>query len=147
MEILERLTRRQVDALRAVGRSEGSGRGAPLKLIAAALGVRSPSALDYVSALESNGLVVRYRGKTRLSARGRVTLEEYLRHHRIAESMFSKLGMSPEDTCKAAREIDLALSHRTVQRVCAGEGHPAECPHGRPITPCPDAPTPRTGAN
>src|SRR5579862_489815 len=116
MEILGRLTRRQVDALRSVGQQEGgSGPGAPLKQVAAALQVRPPSALAYLTVLEENGLVVRYRGKTRLSARGRLTLEEYLRHHRIAESMFSKLGMSPADTCKAAREVDLAISHRTVE--------------------------------
>jgi DtxR family transcriptional regulator, Mn-dependent transcriptional regulator len=136
MELLERLTRRQVDALRVVGTGERPDAGVALKEIASSLGVRSPSALAYLTTLEQRGLVLRYRGKTRLSPRGRFTLDEYRRHHRIAESMFSQLGLSPEDTCKAAREVDLAISHKTVERVCAAEGHPVECPHGEPITPC-----------
>jgi DtxR family transcriptional regulator, Mn-dependent transcriptional regulator len=136
METLERLTRRQVDTLRAIAPRETAQRGVSLKAIAATLKVRPPSALGHVTPLEDLGLVERYRGKTRLTTRGRATLLEYERHHRVAETLFSQLGLSPEATCAAAREVDLSISHRTVEKVCAAEGHPTVCPHGEPIAAC-----------
>lgn len=138
METLQRLTRRQVDALRAVGGTDPEGHGVALKVTAAALGVTPPSALDYLTALEEMGLVTRHRGKSRLTHRGRETLVEYQRHHRVAESLFGQLGLAPEATCAAAREVDLAISHSTVERICTAEGHPEVCPHGAPISPCSD---------
>jgi len=136
MEMLQRLTRRQLDTLQVVLASETAERGVALNSIASALKVTPPSALDRLTQLEQFDLVTRHRGKTRLTARGRSTLLEYQRHHRIAEGMFSRLGLSPEETCKAAREVDLAISHRTMERLCGAEGHPAQCPHGEPIPPC-----------
>ncbi len=136
MEMLHRLSRRQVDALRTVGRLETPAHGAALGAVAGAMQLRSPSALDHLSALEDLGLVERHRGKTRLTARGAATLTEYLRHHRVAEQLFAQLGFPARATCRAAREIDLALDHSTVERLCRGEGHPPTCPHGDPIPPC-----------
>ncbi|MCI4350123.1 MAG: metal-dependent transcriptional regulator [Thermoplasmata archaeon] len=136
METLQRLTRRQLDALRAIGAGETPEKGVALNQIAAALRVQAPSALGHVSPLEVLGLVSRHRGKSRLTAGGRTALVEYQRHHRVAESLFSRLGLAPEESCTAAREVDLAISHATVERVCAAEGHPSVCPHGAPITPC-----------
>lgn len=142
VETLQRLTRRQLDTLQTVGAKETPERGASLKLIAATLGMSAPAALGHVTPLEELGLVSRYRGKSRLTDKGRRTLLEYQRHHRVAETIFSQLGLSPDATCAAAREVDLSISHRTVEQVCAAEGHPSVCPHGEPITPC----STRTGA-
>jgi Mn-dependent DtxR family transcriptional regulator len=136
METLQRVTRRQLDVVRTIAGRETPERGVALKVIASALRVRPPSALGLLTPLESLGLVARYRGKTRLTAKGRAALIEYQRHHRVAEHLFSQLGLSPDATCAAAREVDLALSHQTVELVCAAEGHPEVCPHGAPITPC-----------
>ncbi|MGA7923250.1 MAG: metal-dependent transcriptional regulator [Thermoplasmata archaeon] len=136
METLGRLTRRQVDVLRVIGPRETRERGVSLKSIAASLKVRPPSALEHVTPLEKLGLVERYRGKSRLTPRGRATLIEYERHHRVAETLFGHLGLSPEATCEAAREVDLSISHKTVEQVCAAEGHPTVCPHGEPIAAC-----------
>lgn len=136
METLQQLTRRQIDALRSIGTQETPERGVALKSTALSLKVRPPSALGYLSPLESMGLIVRHRGKSRLTARGRATLTEYQRHHRVAETLFGSLGLAPAETCAAAREIDLALSHRTVEEVCRAQQHPSECPHGAPIGPC-----------
>jgi Mn-dependent DtxR family transcriptional regulator len=136
MEALQQLTRRQVDALRAVGARETPEQGVSLKATATALGVRAPSALTHLTPLEALGLIARHRGKSRLTARGRSTLTEYQRHHRVAESLFGSLGLAPDKTCAAAREIDLALSHRTVEELCRAQRHPVECPHGEPIAPC-----------
>ncbi len=138
METLQRLTRRQIDALQSVGFRETPDRGVSLKQTAAALKVRPPSALLHLSSLEQLGLIERFRGKSRLTNRGRSTLAEYRRHHRVAETLFGSLGLDAAETCAAAREIDLALSHRTVEEVCRAQRHPAECPHGEPIAPCSD---------
>jgi Mn-dependent DtxR family transcriptional regulator len=136
METLQQLTRRQVDALRSIGTRETPERGVSLKVTAASLKVRPPSALGHLTTLEEMGLIARHRGKSRLTPRGRGTLEEYNRHHRVAETLFGSLGLPPAETCAAAREIDLAISHRTVEEVCRAQQHPAECPHGEPIAPC-----------
>ncbi|MCI4363119.1 MAG: metal-dependent transcriptional regulator [Thermoplasmata archaeon] len=136
MEPLQRLTRRQLDALRSIATEERPGPGVPLNNTASALGVRAPSALGYLTPLEELGLISRHRGKSKLTPRGRSTLVEYQRHHRVAENLFSRLGLSPKDTCAAAREVDLAMSHATVERVCVAEQHPSVCPHGQPIPPC-----------
>lgn len=136
MDSLERLTRRQIDALRAVAHAEEPNRGASLKSVSVALKVRPPSALGHLTALERFGLVARFRGKSRLTERGRGCLTDYERHHRVAEQLFARLGFSSQETCQAARQIDLALDHRMVERICRAEGHPARCPHGDPIPPC-----------
>ena len=139
METLQKLTRRQVDTLQSIRSLETRERGAPLKRIAASMHVSAPSALGHLTPLEELGLVERYRGKSRLTPRGHGTLLEYQRHHRIAESLFGSLGLPPSETCSAAREIDLAISHRTVEEVCRAQAHPAQCPHGAPIAPCSSA--------
>ncbi len=136
METLQRLTRRQIDTLRAIQVQETPEKGVPLKMIASALRLTPPSALGHLTPLEALGLVQRHRGKSRLTSRGRTTLLEYQRHHRVAETLFGSLGLPPAETCAAAREIDLAISHRTVEEVCRAQQHPASCPHGEPIAPC-----------
>jgi len=136
METLQRLTRRQLDALQVISVKETPERGASLKLIASSLHLTAPSALAHLTPLEGLGLVERYRGKSRLTEKGRGTLLEYRRHHRVAETLFGSLGLAPEETCVAAREIDMAISHRTVEEVCRAQKHPAACPHGEPIAPC-----------
>ncbi|MDE1821349.1 MAG: hypothetical protein KGJ23_15600 [Euryarchaeota archaeon] len=133
METLQKLTRRQVDALQAVAAHETASRGVPLGEVAEVLEVSAPSALEHLGALELHGLVSRYRGKTRTTSKGLATLEEYQRHHRVAEAMFGRMGLAPEESCTAAREVDLALTHRTVEQLCEAEGHPEVCPHGETI--------------
>jgi DtxR family transcriptional regulator, Mn-dependent transcriptional regulator len=136
MELLERLSRRQVEAMAAVRRGTTAEKGAPLNYIAGELRVRPPSALDHLTTLERLHLVSRYRGKSRLTPRGEACLLEYQRHHRVAENLFRKLGLSVDATHAAALEVDLALSHETVNQLCEAEGHPGECPHGEPIPSC-----------
>lgn len=136
MEILQQLTHRQVEALRVVAAREGSARGVRLKDIAFGLHVRPPSALSHLGPLEELGLIERFRGKSRLTDKGHRTLQEYQRHHRVAETLFGNLGLGPKETCAAAHEIDLAISHRTVDEICRAQRHPVSCPHGAPIAPC-----------
>ncbi len=136
MEPLQKLTRRQLETLRLIAAEERGDRGVALRAIASGLSVRSPTALAHLGPLEQLGLVVRHRGKSRTTARGKECLTEYLRHHRVAESMFSRAGLSPSATHVAALEVDLVLSHQTVEEICEAAGHPKVCPHGEPIAPC-----------
>ena len=136
MEALARLHRRQVEALRAIATRSLLPAGVPLSVVARSLRISPPSALGHLRILESMRLVMRRGGKTRLTPRGWITLREYERHHRLAESLFASLGWKARDACRAAREIDLALTHTTVERLCDTQGHPRRCPHGRPISPC-----------
>lgn len=136
MELLQRLTRKQLDTLQRVDRFETEARGAALNDLARSLRVRPPTALAHLTALAELGLVVRSHGKTRLSGRGHACLREYIRHHRVAETVFAEAGLSAEDACVAAHEIDMGLSHNIVEKVCRSERHPATCPHGEPIDPC-----------
>ncbi|HYB79083.1 MAG TPA: metal-dependent transcriptional regulator [Thermoplasmata archaeon] len=136
METLQQLTHRQVEALRVIAARQDEVRGASLKEIAVGLHVRPPSALAHLGPLEQLGLISRFRGKSRLTDRGSRTLLEYQRHHRVAETLFGNLGLGPKETCAAAHEIDLAISHRTVDQICRAQQHPSECPHGAPILPC-----------
>ncbi len=107
-----------------------------LKELAAGLGIRPPSVLFHLTSLERLGLVERYRGKSQLTAAGTATYLEYQRHHRVAEALFAQVGLPPGEVCRAAREIDLVLAHRTVEQLCRAERHPRTCPHGDPIPPC-----------
>jgi Mn-dependent DtxR family transcriptional regulator len=139
METLQRLTRRQLETLQVIVAKETPERGVPLKRIATSLSLTPPSALGRLTPLERLGLVERYRGKSRLTSRGRGTLLEYRRHHRVAETLFGSIGLRPDETCAAAREIDLAISHRTVEEICRAQRHPTACPHGEPIDACPSS--------
>jgi DtxR family transcriptional regulator, Mn-dependent transcriptional regulator len=136
MELLEHLNRRQLETLTAVRKGQSEQKGASLNFVARTLRIRPPSALGRLTTLERLNLVARYRGKSRLTPRGESCLSEYRRHHRVAESLFQRVGLSLEATHAAALEVDLALSHRTIDRLCEAEGHPKECPHGEPIDPC-----------
>lgn len=140
MEPLQQLTRRQLGVLHAVARLAHDPRGVALRELAGALEVRPPTALAHLRALERLGLVVRHAGKTRLTPAGTACLTEYRRHHRVAETLFSRLDLPTADACRAASEIDLALSHRTVERLWKAAGEPQRCPHGEPIAPRPAIP-------
>lgn len=137
MELLERLTRRQVDTLRALKDDKAARTGVHLSRVAEILAISAPSALAHLTALESLGLVDRYRGRSRLTPKGQSCLLEYERHHRIVERMFDRMGLPRERLCEAAREVDLSIGHATIERLCVADGHPGTCPHGEPIPRCP----------
>ncbi|HEV8050102.1 MAG TPA: hypothetical protein VGP88_05870, partial [Thermoplasmata archaeon] len=74
METLQKLTRRQLETLQAILAKETPERGVSLKLIASTMHLTAPSALGHLTPLEELGLVDRYRGKSRLTTKGRGTL-------------------------------------------------------------------------
>ena len=135
MEVLQKITRKQLVVLQLVHDMPDSPKGISLKSIASRLKIRPPSALELIKTLESLGLVSRKSGKTRLSRSGIRCLEEYNRHHRIAEILFSHY-LGPEESHLAANAVDLSISHEVVDKICAAEGHPKVCPHGNQIPEC-----------
>ncbi|MGC8618314.1 MAG: metal-dependent transcriptional regulator [Thermoplasmata archaeon] len=134
MEPLEMLSRKQLEALKTVASLSNNQKGVPLKIIATALNIRPPSALELLRALENLHLVSRKSGRTKLTKTGLNCLDEYYRHRRVLEVLFFKL-MDQDSSMKAIKEAELAFSHETVQRIWAGEGKPEHCPHGQPIRP------------
>jgi Mn-dependent DtxR family transcriptional regulator len=138
VEPLQRLTRKQLETLQYVEHAGTTGHGVPLKDLARRFRIASPTALGHLTALEQLGLVERFRGKTKATRRGSETLREYVRHHRVAETIFADAGLTAIEACEAAREVDLALSHDVVEKLCRSERHPEVCPHGEAIEPCRD---------
>jgi Mn-dependent transcriptional regulator len=136
VEVLQRLTRRQLEVLQLVETLPATRKGVSLEDIANSLSIKPPSALEHVRTLQFLGLVKRVSGKTRITVRGRACLDDYQRHHRIVENIFYRMKLPADEACRAAREIDMALSHDIVERLCSIQGHPKECPHGKPIPPC-----------
>ncbi|MEM3637434.1 MAG: metal-dependent transcriptional regulator [Conexivisphaerales archaeon] len=136
MELLQKLTRRQVEVLLTIKGLPLKKKGVQLEDIASALGVSPPTALEHVKALQYLGLVRRVAGKTRVTSRGEACINEYWRHHRVAESLFFTLHFPADRACEAAKMVDLALSHEIIDRLCSVQGHPRACPHGQPIPPC-----------
>jgi Mn-dependent DtxR family transcriptional regulator len=131
--LVDRLTRRQLEALTLVSTTEARGQGVPLRVVAAALRLRPPSAMAHLNHLEALGLLRCYRGKRGTTPKGHDSLNEYLRRHRVTEIAFSRAGLPPDESHTAALEVDLSLRSRTVDVICKASGHPTACPHGFPI--------------
>lgn len=136
MEILQKLTRRQLDVLQLIRDLPAAKKGVKLEDIALSLGVKPPTALQHLKVLQYLGLVKRASGKTKITKRGEACLDEYQRHHRIVENMFFNFRFTPDRACQAAKQIDLILSHDMIEELCTAQGHPKECPHGQPIAAC-----------
>ncbi len=95
----------------------------------------APEALEL---LASRGLV-RHEGEDLLlTDDGERAAAELIRRHRLAEHLLvSGLGMSPEQTEELACAFEHNALPEVVDSICALLGHPTECPHGKPIPPCP----------
>jgi DtxR family Mn-dependent transcriptional regulator len=77
-----------------------------------------------------------YRG-VRLTAAGRRTALEVIRHHRLLELYLAKtLGVHVDDVHDEADRLEHALSEELEERIDRSLGFPTHDPHGDPI---PDA--------
>ena len=81
--------------------------------------------------------LVELRGKDyRLTDRGRRAGQDVVRRHRLAECLLLKVLAAgsrhlEEDACG----FEHLLKHGLTEKVCQLLGHPAVCPHGKPIPP------------
>ncbi|HEU4386766.1 MAG TPA: iron dependent repressor, metal binding and dimerization domain protein [Blastocatellia bacterium] len=82
--------------------------------------------LDLISLTESGQVTFRPKGETR----ARIVI----RRHRLAEKLFfEKFEMSEEQAESNACQLEHTLTQQVTDSVCAFLGHPAVCPHNRPI--------------
>src|SRR4051812_18375146 len=111
--------------------------GAPVgtNALADRLGVTPGSASAMVAKLGELGLVTRerYRG-VRLTADGRRTALEVIRHHRLLELYLSEtLGMPWDRVHAEAEVLEHHLSEELEEAIAQKLGDPSFDPHGDPI--------------
>lgn len=90
-----------------------------------------------LDALVGRGLASLEAGRVRLSAAGRLLAERQVRRHRLAETLFTSVLEIADDEAvdRTACVIEHVLDAAITDSICAFLGHPAVCPHGKPIPP------------
>lgn len=134
MSLIEaELTGREADCIAAVERLTSGGWPARLKDISEALGVRPPTALQFLERLRKESLLEKGPSGYRLTEGGARALDRLRRAHRLFESLLSSAGFSAEEACRISSLVDRHLDERAASVLCAGLSHPRKCPHGMPI--------------
>ncbi len=110
-------------------------RGSDLEDVASCSHSERPSA-EVMALLLAGGLVEMSEGRVTLTAEGRGRAQGVLRRHRLTEVLMANaLGADR----KKAFDIGCRMEHQMlpefVEAFCILLGHPATCPHGRPIPP------------
>jgi DtxR family Mn-dependent transcriptional regulator len=89
---------------------------------------------EEVEAAVAEGLAERDGEGVRLTAEGRRLAEDVIRRHRLVEVMLATmLGLDRERASQIGCLVEHDLRPEMVDSVCTLLGHPATCPHGRPI--------------
>ncbi|MFC1522291.1 metal-dependent transcriptional regulator [Elusimicrobiota bacterium] len=87
-----------------------------------------------VKDFQDKGLIKISQDQIKLLDAGKDTARRIVRSHRLAERLQRDiLGMSAEETERAACEFEHVLAPEIVNSICTLLGHPRECPHGRHI--------------
>ena len=131
------LNPREIDCLIAIESLSEKGWPARTSDIARILRVNPPSAVEIILRLQSKRLLEKGPGGVRVSRVGHVTLREMHRSHRILETMFANLGLTPDVACRESRKIDRYVSKEITRAFCNYLGHPSACPDHMPIEPDP----------
>jgi DtxR family Mn-dependent transcriptional regulator len=86
--------------------------------------------------LGAAGLLTREADSLTLTPAGLARAAGIVRRHRLAEVLMrSVLEVEESEMEQTACAFEHILGEASVERVCAFLGHPARCPHGRPIPP------------
>lgn len=89
-----------------------------------------------ILALEREGFVRHEGDEVVLTDEGHGIAEQTVRRHRLAEMlMFTLLGADRELASEVGCKLEHGLREELLEGVCTLLGHPATCPHGRPIPP------------
>ncbi len=97
-----------------------------------------PVAADEIPELKRQGLVETTGDGVQFTETGRVAARHAIRRHRLAERLFHDVvETSRADMEAAACQMEHALREGVEEKVCELLGHPATCPHGKPIPPGP----------
>jgi DtxR family transcriptional regulator, Mn-dependent transcriptional regulator len=131
------LSRATEDYLKAVYHVASRGEPVTTGLLAAELGVSSPSVSAMVRRLEEGGLLLRADSRSlRLTEDGEREALRVVRRHRLLETFLARVLDVPWDEVHAEAELlEHALSDRLEERIDAALGHPTHDPHGDPIPP------------
>ena len=95
-----------------------------------------PVPADGIPDLEGAGLVETTGEGLCFTPAGREAARQVIRRHRLAERLLHDVvATSPADMEAAACQMEHALREGVEEKVCGLLGHPATCPHGKPIPP------------
>lgn len=111
-------------------------------------GSQPQATAEVIEMAVSMGLVTIQDGRPRLTDGGIPAAGDVVRRHRLAERLLRDvLGVQREDAMEAdACLFEHLLLHGLDTKVCILLGHPATCPHGKPIPPGPCCRTARQDA-
>ena len=129
------LTRAQDDYLKSLYLLGGDSRPVPTGELARRLGISPASVSEMVGRLTEQGLVShdRYRGQ-QLTAEGRTSALELVRHHRLLEMFLVQvLGFSWDEVHEEAERLEHVISERMEERIFELLGRPDLDPHGHAI--------------
>ncbi len=131
------MSRATEDYLKAVYHLGTHGDAVTTGLLAAELGVSSPSVSAMVKRLEDGDLLDRADGRSiRLTGAGEREALRVIRRHRLLETFLAQALDVPWDEVHAEAELlEHALSERLEERIDVALGHPTHDPHGDPIPP------------
>ncbi|MGY0288769.1 MAG: metal-dependent transcriptional regulator [Candidatus Methanodesulfokora washburnensis] len=106
----------------------------PMNKISDRFGISKPAVIKLLRSMERDGLIYyKYRGKYKLTEKGKALALEIVRKHRIVETFLFQLGMEADEACCEASRFDLFMSRKIVERICDAIGRPKMCPHGKII--------------
>ncbi|TAJ45527.1 metal-dependent transcriptional regulator [Methanofollis fontis] len=95
--------------------------------IAREAGVTPSTATKTLSVLADGGYIeqIPYRG-VRLTPMGERYARFLVRRHRVLSLALSRFGLSPEEACREAKNLESHVSRELVDRICASLGHPMQ---------------------
>lgn len=127
------ITKRERDCLVFIRDRLGNDFPVRLHELATYLKIKPPTALAVTKRLKNKGMVESRDGMIILTQKGNEASECILLVHRTFESLFFQSGISKEDACQEAGEIDFLIPEENAKRVLNRIDNPPSCPHGRPI--------------
>lgn len=127
---VEEVNRREMDYLITIFRGLRERGYARHREIVEELGVSRPTASLMVKKLVEKGLVASAGRELKLTEKGEEAVAEILWRHGVLETALVLLGVSLEEACRIAWEIELILPENTVESIWRNLGMPSKCPCG-----------------
>jgi len=91
-----------------------------------------------IESLAADGFLEQDGDRVRLTGKGREIAEQVARRHRLTEMLlFTWLGIDLDLASEIGCRVEHGVREELLDGVCTLLGHPATCPHGRPIPPGP----------
>ncbi|MFQ5817725.1 MAG: ATP-binding cassette domain-containing protein [Terriglobia bacterium] len=89
-----------------------------------------------VGRMVDRGLVSVTDGALRMTLAGQERARSVMRRHRLAERLFfDTFEVEDREAESTACQFEHILSAQVTDKICSFLGHPATCPHGKPIPP------------